>query len=545
MSHIFFHRLISLFLALAVTLAGVTSALAADGALDPTFGAGGKVITDFGTTADQGSAVALQPDGKIVVAGESSQDFGLSRYNSDGSLDTTFDADGKVLTSFSIGSDIASAIALQPDGRIIAAGYGGDFGDFALARYNSDGSLDITFGSAGKVLTGFGQGDEWVHDIALLADGKIIAAGYSYNFSDDSTDFALARYNSDGSLDTTFDVDGRVRTDFGVLDFGNAIALQPDGKILVAGTILNPNLNTSDFALARYNSDGSLDSTFDSDGKVTTDFASGEDYGNEVALQPDGKIVLAGISEFNFALARYNSDGSLDLTFDSDGKLITDFGTDSAPFEKHGGEAVTIQLDGKIIAAGFSNSNFALARYNSDGSLDTIFDSDGKVTTDFGGNDIGYAIALQPDGKIIVAGSSDSDFALARYDVVASAMEVNIDVKPGRFPNRIQLEKHVCKDDDNLYVAILTTPAFDALNVDTSSLTLGDPNLNGTISPVRSRANDVDGDGDMDMALTFPLCNLVTHEALNTSSTELVLTGMTLNGVSLTGRDSVKVVRED
>jgi serralysin len=208
-----------------------------NGSLDPKFDTDGIVTTDFSNHDDFGYAPLLQPDRRIIVAGESNGDFALARYNSDGSLDTAFDADGKVTTTFSIGSDIVSAIALQPDGRIIAAGYGGDFGDFALARYNSDGSLDVTFDSDGKVLTDFGPGDEWVHDIALLADGKIIAAGYSHSFNDNNSDFALARYNSDGSLDATFGANGIVRTDFGGMDYGNALALQPDGKILVAGSI--------------------------------------------------------------------------------------------------------------------------------------------------------------------------------------------------------------------------------------------------------------------------------------------------------------------
>jgi hypothetical protein len=191
-----------------------------------------------------------------------------------------------------------------------------------------------------------------------------------------------------------------------------------------------------------------------------------------------------------------------------------------------------------------------VARFNSDGSLDASFGMNGSVTTNMGpGDDFGSGMALQPDSKIVVAGrsfnGSNFDFALARYDVGTSSMEVTIDVKPGRFPNRIELEKKVCKDDDNLYVAILSTPAFDALTVDTSSLTLGDPNLSGAVAPVRSRARDIDLDGDNDLALAFSLCGLVNERALKTSTTEFVLSGMTLDGVTITGRDSVKVVREN
>jgi uncharacterized delta-60 repeat protein len=361
---------------------------------------------------------------------------------------------------------------------------------------------------------------------------------------------------ADGSLDLIFGTGGKVTTDFGIADDrGNAVAMQSDGKIFLAGNAYNGS--TSDFALARYNRDGSLDTAFDTDGKVTTDFGRDRyDYGNAAAIQTDGKLIVAGHSAngsglFDFALARYNSDGSLDTALDTDGKVTTDFGNHTDDY----GYAATIQPDGKIVVAGYgyndSGSDFALARYNSDGSLNTALDTDGKVTTDFGSiYDFGSSIALQPAGKIIVAGSSlngntNFDFALARYDVAASTNEMTVDIKPGRFPNRIELEKNVCKDDDNLYVAILTTSDFDALNVDTSSLKLGDPNLSGTASPLRSRARDVDGDGDMDMVLAFPLCQLVTDEALNKNSAELVLTGKALDGVNITGRDSVKVKIDD
>ena len=547
-----FYKLASVFLALAVSFAALGSAQAAAGALDPTFDGDGKVITPIASSpaGDLGNAILVQPDGKIVVAGLSDQgitlsDFALARYNSDGSLDTAFDADGKVTTDFG-GNDIGSAVVLQPDGNLVVVGSNLNAfnDDFALARYNSDGSLDTSFDVDGKVTTDIGGSDDAGAGVVLQPDGKIIVAGSSFNGVDD--DFALARYNSDGSLDTTFDADGKVNTDFGgSFDAGAAVVLQPDGKLVVAGT------SNSNFALARYNVDGSLDTAFDADGKVTTDFASGLDLGFDMALQPDGELVVAGSSSMggneDFALARYNNDGSLDTTFDADGKVTTDFGSS---FDR--GFAVVLQLDSKIIVAGDNNSDFALARYNSDGSLDTTFDSDGKVTTDFNSNffDVASAVALQPDGKIVAAGSSivdgisDFDFAVARYDAADSALVVMIDVKPGKFPNRIELENNVCSDDDNLRVAVLTTPAFDALTVDVSTVELGDPSLGGTVTPIRSRERDVDLDGDSDLLLVFPLCDLVTSMALDLSSTELVLTGMTLDSVSFTGTDSV-IVHED
>jgi uncharacterized delta-60 repeat protein len=331
---------------------------------------------------------------------------------------------------------------------------------------------------------------------------------------------------------------------------GGAVVLQPDEKILVAGSH-DDGTGSEDFALARYNTDGSLDTSFDTDGKVITDFAGENDFGNAVALQQDGKIIVAGSSDIggkaHFASVRYNNDGSLDPTFDMDGRVVIDFGTESA-----NPGAVVIQSDGKIVMAGSSapgmgmGFDFALTRQNSDGSLDTTFGSGGIVITDFG-NDVGQALAIQPDGRLIVAGfsydtSAHSDFAVARYDGAGSATEVTIDVKPGRFPNRIEVEKNVCKDIDHIHVAILTTPAFDALTVDAASLKLGDPLLSGTASPLWNKARDVDLDGDLDMLLSFTICDLVTNLALDSSSTELDLTGTTLGGDLITGTDSVKVV---
>ncbi len=387
----------------------------------PTFTAQtGKLTTDFGSR-DEGYSITLQTDGKILVAGsggsDSGGDFALARYNADGSLDTSFDGDGKLTTDF--GSyDRGQSITLQPDGKILVAGIArnsssGD--DFAIARYNADGSLDTSFDGDGKLTTDFGE-DNRGYSITLQPDGKILVAGSSGWFG--GGDFALARYNADGSLDTSFDGDGKLTTD---LRSGNSITLQPDGKILVAGDAYNGNDNN--FALARYNADGGLDPSFDGDGKLTTDFFGSSDYGNSITLQTDGKILVAG-SAYNsiggssdFALARYNANGSLDTSFDGDGKLTTDFGS----YDDYG-QSITLQPDGKILVAGstFRNSgNFAMARYNANGSLDTSFDGDGKLTTDFRSDDRGYSITLQPNGKILVAGSSgiysgdSSDFALA------------------------------------------------------------------------------------------------------------------------------------
>ena len=418
-SYSFFKKNIRIVMALLIIIAlmAATSALAA-GAFDPTFGTNGKVTTAIGA-----GAVVLQPDGKIVVAGSSyndtDSDFALARYNSNGTLDTTFSTDGLLTTDFNGDDDWGSAVALQLDGKIVLAGYSfnGSNNDFALARYNSSGTLDTTFSTDGMLTTDFNGDWDYGYAVAVQTDGKIIVAGTSTN-SSSGEDFTLARYNSDGTLDTTFSTDGMVTTDFfGDSDGGYAIALQPDGKIVVAGNAYDAGWYRDHFALARYNSDGTLDTTFGGDGKVAIEISIYGDQVRAVILQPDGKIVLAGYSNtryagWNFALARFTSTGSLDTTFGSGGIVTTSIGTDSDR-----AYAVALQPDGKIVMTGYSYNDIngqviPLVRYTSAGTLDATFGVNGIVTFDFGGEwDSGNALAIQPDGKIIVAGDG-----LARYD---------------------------------------------------------------------------------------------------------------------------------
>ncbi len=235
------------------------------------------------------TSLAIQPNGKIVVAGQAynpntgNTDFALARYNSNGSLDNSFDGDGKLTTDFFGSDDYASSLAIQPNGKIVVAGqtYNPNTfnSDFALARYNSNGTLDNSFDGDGK-LTGFYlAGNTKFTAIALQTDGKIVVAGQAYNPNTGNYDFALARYNSNGSLDNSFDGDGKLTTDFnGYDDYATSLAIQTNGKIVVAGQAHNNNTGYSDFALARYNSNGTLDNSFDGDGKLTTDFVGSDDY---------------------------------------------------------------------------------------------------------------------------------------------------------------------------------------------------------------------------------------------------------------------------
>ena len=374
---------------------------AAPGDLDPSFGSGG-IVLPLNLYA---YAIAIQPDGKIVAAGEIGNTFAVARYNADGTPDSTFGSGGRVITAFGSGGSIATAIAIQSDGKIVAAGanYYGFYEDdpppnydFFLARYNTDGSLDSTFGTGGKVTTTFSSANIGASDLAIQPDGKIVVVS-------SSAGFLLVRYNINGSLDNSFGTGGMVSTNFGNNDFAYAVAFQSDGKIVAAGS--DNNSLTSNFALARYNTDGSLDASFGTSGKVIT--PSGSAY--DIAIQSDGKIVAVGYSStgtsLGFALVRYNTDGSLDSTFGAGGKVITTF-SNGIGFVKN---RVTIQSDGKIVVVGSSNgdngtiSGFTLVKYNADGSLDSTFGSGGKVITRIGElYNYATAAAIQSDGKIVV-----------------------------------------------------------------------------------------------------------------------------------------------
>ncbi len=258
------------------------SLAAVDGDLDSTFGSGGKVVTGFFGRSNGANAIALQADGKMVVAGSALSalgppDFALARYNGDGSLDSAFGSGGRVTTDFGGRSDNASAVAIQPDGKILAGG-GADLAgtqfDFALVRYNVDGSLDSTFGSGGKVTTDFNGGLDAAAALALQTDGKIILAGFA---TTGDPHMAMARYNSNGTLDSNFGSAGKVVTNInGTRDFANAVAIQSDGKIIAGGSTLTPLGSFVMFGLARYNPDGSLDPAFGSGGRVTTQVVSGD-----------------------------------------------------------------------------------------------------------------------------------------------------------------------------------------------------------------------------------------------------------------------------
>lgn len=367
----------------------------AAGALDTTFGSGGVVTTTIDWYGFE-NGVALQADGKIVEAGGMANNFVLVRYTSSGSRDNTFGSGGLVSTTVT-GSSYASSVALQADGKIVATGYTAD--GFALARYTSTGALDAAFGFGGIVNTPVGLPLLDSSSVALQADGKIVVLGTSANGVD--TRFALARYTVAGQLDAAFGIGGIVITAVGASSWAEDVALQADGKIVAVGSATDTGVAGAQdrFALARYTSAGNLDATFGFGGIVTTavDFYSAA---YSVAVQSDGKILVAGEcsdgtaqGQGRFVLARYTSNGNLDPAFGNGGIMTTAVGRISS-----WADGVALQNDGKVVVAGASLDDayfhFALVRYLGDAS--TVLVAPATITVPLNDADGSYPVSWSP-----------------------------------------------------------------------------------------------------------------------------------------------------
>jgi uncharacterized delta-60 repeat protein len=384
---------------------------------DPSFGDSGIVTTDVNFGTDHAYDIALQGDKKVVAAGgvlaeQPYQSFGLVRYLPDGRLDSSFDGDGIVTTHFGSNSDSAQAVLIQNDARIVAAGWsqmGPD--EFAVVRYNSDGSLDPTFGGDGIVSTPVGDFGAEAYGAVLQSDGKILLAGSA--IVNGTTDFAAVRYKTDGSLDQSFAGTGIVTTPVGQShDYAKAVAVQSDGKIVIAGYVLTSN--HEQFGLVRLNIDGSLDPTFDDDGILITEIDPNGSFAQSVVVQGDDKIIAGGTTGGQFTLVRYEGDGSLDLAFGVDGIVTTPVGGGAGIMD------LLVETGGKITAAGGGAQQVALARYQPDGSVDSSFGGgDGVVITEAGSSSLAEGVTVQPDGKPLIAGvtsgSGSDNFVLARY----------------------------------------------------------------------------------------------------------------------------------
>ncbi|HEX4606624.1 MAG TPA: delta-60 repeat domain-containing protein, partial [Urbifossiella sp.] len=338
------------------------------GALDPTFGTAGKVLVNGGPY----SAVAVQPDGKIVAVGASTNDFLVVRFNPNGTVDTTFGTGGIQKIDFNGLADAANDVKIQSDGKIVVVGQAATAAhglDFAIARLNNDGGLDASFGTGGKTTVDFaggGTNNDVANAVAIAANGNIYVVGTAAGGAG-ITKFGVAAFSTTGAPLTTFGAAGHEFEDFGgTADAGNGIAIQADGKLVIAGTTNAVPANGTDIAVGRLNpTDGSLDMGFGSSGKVAVNFGgAANDVGNAVAIQPNGDIVVAGASDLNAAgnfdaaaIRLTPTAGALDATFGSGGKATIDFGgnADSA-------NAVVVQPDGNIVIAGNNNADVVVAR---------------------------------------------------------------------------------------------------------------------------------------------------------------------------------------
>jgi uncharacterized delta-60 repeat protein len=407
-------------LALSVVglMAGPAYAVLEEGQPDPTFGPSGHRFTQVGSGADEARAVAVQPDGKVVAAGYAADGAGILdtavvRYKVDGSPDTTFDGDGKQVTPVLNTDDQAEAVAIQSDGKIILAGSvgNGNDADFEILRYKVGGSLDATFDSDGIATLDIGDSTDRATALAIQPDGKILVAGYSFNLDNSNSDIAIVRYKQNGSLDGTFG-SGGIKTTTAQLglveDRATSMALQPDGKILVAGYSVNVNEDTT---IVRIRANGSFDPSFGEAGTpgIRVDNFGGDDRGNGVAVRPDGGIVVVGyLSIPNPVL--------LVVNFPSNGTTEDD----RYPYVDRAGlvaTGVALQPDGKIVASATGGSlDVPVVRLTSSGGKDGAFGIEGLGG---GSGFVANAVALGPQGKIVVAGrtkfESSDDFAVARY----------------------------------------------------------------------------------------------------------------------------------
>ncbi|MDO8413862.1 MAG: hypothetical protein Q7S51_08765 [Gallionellaceae bacterium] len=404
----------------------------APGSLDGTFGSGGKVITDLGNAYEVGTGVAVQTDGKIIVVGSVSAsntfdiDLAVVRYTAAGILDGDFGTNGVTIIPLGATYSPKCSVVIQSNGGIIvgcSSSSNSSTFSSTINRLTSTGVVDSSFGSNGVATTNIN-----IQGIGLQGDQIIIGGTYAAGNGSDY-DFAAARYTPSGVLDTSFGTNGLATADFNsTLDYALAMAMGPNNEIVVSGFSYQSGTG-EDFAIARFTSNGVLDTSFDGDGKITTNFgttqipATGE-RAYAVAVQTDGKIVAAGSSTGEvIALARYKASGGLDTSFDRDGKVTTAINNGARA------NAVVIQPDGKIVVGGLATvivsdaggnhylNDFALVRYTSTGGRDSGFGNKGVVTTQFTGRYAQVnALALQTNGKIIAAGQSYGDFSVARYN---------------------------------------------------------------------------------------------------------------------------------
>lgn len=379
---------------------------------DSGFGNNGIVIPQIKSFNNGSWSLSVQSDNKIIIAGwaytdeETPSDISISRIFENGELDTAFNSTGL----FSIGNSTwedAYTSTIQTDGKILVAGrfYNGRSWDFLLIRFNEDGSLDTTFAQKGYTTKDFGK-DDRAFSVDLQSDGKILLCGFVERFN---WDFAIARFNTDGSIDTTFGEKGSTILNIGSYnDVAFSIKAQQDGKIIVCGWTYI--FGSWDFALVRLNPDGSLDNTFGSNGVVTTDYYHQYNTSHSVAIQSDGKYVAAGYAkkpgstDTDIMLVRYNTNGTIDKSFGNDGMVLADYkGADDFSWVIKTDKYDKLVVGGNVTINGLKM--IQVARFNSDGSPDISFGENGILVTQiFGFDEECRDLLIQPDGKILLTG---------------------------------------------------------------------------------------------------------------------------------------------
>jgi uncharacterized delta-60 repeat protein len=420
--------------------AQITVSPSPTGTVDTSFGLNGLTQATLIGSSGYATAVAAQPNGKLVVVGltrdaQTHDDFAIVRFNADGTLDTSFDSDGWQTSNIETvnsqpSQDKANAVAIQSDGKIVVAGLsfmplapGVNVTSFALCRYNTDGSLDTSFDTDGKLTISFGGVSDVANAVAIQSDNKIVVAGRAYRYGTEgfveNHDYALARLNTDGSFDTSFDTDGKLTTSIGAYDSAEAIAIQTDNKIVVAGGVgirreYDPNDANSDFTLVRYSSNGSLDSSFGTNGIVRTDVVSGaNDFAHAVSLDAQGRILAAGRSSWpwNYSAVRYQANGTPDVSFGTNGRVVCDLGSMDIA------NAVLSLPNGDTVLIGWGGNHLALVRFSPNGQFtDQAISTNTVLLGDFQGYNRSIG-AVMVGSNIFVAGDRDAapEFALAKF----------------------------------------------------------------------------------------------------------------------------------
>jgi uncharacterized delta-60 repeat protein len=395
------------------------------GTLDVNFGTGGISVTPT-SSADRVDGMVIQPDGKLLLVGTCANTssnlrlFCALRYNTDGTLDNNFGVGGKSVVGTT--DSLFGGPAIQADGKLVQVGgcVGAIDRDFCIVRYNTNGSLDTGFGTAGRVVTPVSNGNDFARSVAAQADGKLIVVGECFNGT--NTDLCAARYHTNGALDTSFGGGGKVITPLCAgASQARDVAVQANGQLIVVGEGCNDS-----FVAVRYDPNGTLDRSFGSNGVAFTQLDTVRSSAGSVAIQPDGKLLLFG-NCYDGALnkicaLRYQADGTLDVRFGIAGKVLISAGARNSYTTQ-----IAIQPDGKIvIAAQCENTNsqyrFCALRRNNNGTVDATFGIGGETITALRTErNIATGLAIQPDGKIVLAGmcsdtSNSDDFCALRYD---------------------------------------------------------------------------------------------------------------------------------